>query len=267
MKLIVMVLTLISLNAWSQDPTAYLNNFDSKVYSLKSRGVKDFVVDLESTKLTKQMNEAMIFGKVEEVIFRLFWTANPERLAIEVMGLPEGFREIKEELKLSILSVVEHLVPPGTIQKFAGYKFSAGNNTKEFLAEDSTGIAMVPGYLLKFDNQDRMIEIQGRKNFGTLNSIPKYDKEKFADNKWVLKSLTTTNSENGHTMISRKEFDYGLADGIGVLKRIKITTEQKLESGSAKPLILEEEIEFKNYKINSGEGLKYFLSEGTKAGQ
>jgi hypothetical protein len=267
MKFIAMVLTLISLSAWSQDPATYLNSFDSKVYSLKSRGVKDFVVDLESTKLTKQMNEIIIFGKVEEVIFRLFWTANPERLAIEVMGLPEGFREIKEELKLSILSVVEHLVPPGTVQKFAGYKFRAGSNAKEFLAEDSTGIAVVPGYLVKFDNQDRMIEVQGLKNFGTLITIPKYEKEKFADNKWVLKSLTTTNSENGHTMISRKEFDYGSSDGIGVLKQIKITTEQKLENAPAKPLILVEEIEFKNYKINSGDGLKYFLSEGSKVGQ
>ena len=43
----------------------------------------------------------MIFGKVNEVIFRTYWTANPERVAIEVIGLPEGFKEIKEELKLT----------------------------------------------------------------------------------------------------------------------------------------------------------------------
>jgi predicted HAD superfamily phosphohydrolase YqeG len=59
------VLFLFSLGAIAQEPSTYLKIFDSKVYSLKTKGVKDFVVDLENTRLTKQINDQQSFGKIE----------------------------------------------------------------------------------------------------------------------------------------------------------------------------------------------------------
>lgn len=265
MRILFLVCALFSINAWSQDPTVYLNAFDAKVYSLKTKGVKDFVVDIESSKLTKQLNDQLIFGKVNEVIFRTYWTANPERIAIEVMGLPDGFNEIKEELKLSLMSVMDNLLPLTTVQRFAGYKFHSGATPKEFVAQDTTGIAIVQSYVLRFDNQDRLIGVSGKKPIGTLTITPNYEKESFADGKWVLKSMATQSSENGQTLIIRKELDYGSSQGIGVLSEVKMVTEQRSEVPGAKPLISEEELEFKNYKINSGEALKYFLGESPKA--
>jgi hypothetical protein len=264
MRALFLIMAVFSLNAWSQDPVAYLNNFDAKVYSLKTKGVKEFVVDIESSKLTKQMDEMMTFGKVKEVIFRTYWTANPERIAIEVIGLPDGFREIKEELKLSIFSVIDNLIPLTSVQRFAGYKFHAGGSPKEILAQDSTGIANVQSFVLRFDAQDRLTEVVGNKAVGTLVTTPVYEKEGFAAGKWVMKSTSTTSSENGQTLTVKKELKYGTSQGIGVLSEVEITTEQKLESSTAKPLITEETVEFKNYKINAGEALKYFLGDSSK---
>lgn len=261
MRILFLMLGMLSFNVWSQDPTVYLNNFDAKVYSLKTKGVKEFVVDIESSKLTKQMNDQMIFGKVKEVIFRTYWTANPERIAIEVIGLPDGFREIKEELKLSIFSVIENLLPLTTVQRFAGYKFHSGASPKEFVAQDATGIANVQSFIVRFDNQDRMIEVVGKKAIGTLVTTPKYEKDGFAAGKWVLKSMSTNSSENGQTLIVKKDLSYGTSQGIGVLSRVTVTTEQRDETPGAKALILEESVDFKNYQINAGEALKYFLGE------
>ncbi len=263
MRILFLALALFSVQAWSQDPVAYLNNFDAKVYSLKTKGIKDFVVDIESSKLTKQMNDQMIFGKVDEVIFRTYWTANPERIAIEVLGLPEGFREIKEELKVAILNQMDNLLPLTTVQRFAGYKFHTGASPKEIVAQDSTGIASIQSYVIKFDAQDKMLEVLGKKVVGTLSITPKYEKDSFADGKWVLKSMTTNSSENGQSVIVKKELDYSKSQGIGVLSEVTVTTEQTFP-GAPKPLITEESLEFKNYKINAGEALKYFLGEGSK---
>jgi hypothetical protein len=260
-KLLFLILGLVSFNAWSIDPIMYLNNFDSKIYSLKSKGVKEFVVDIESSKLTKQMNDQMIFGVVKQVTFRTYWTANPERIAIEVLGLPEGFREIKEELKLSIFSVIEFLLPITTIQRFAGYKFHPGATPKEIVAQDATGIANIQSFVLKFDDQDRMIEVVGKKTIGSLVTTPKYEKDAFASGKWVLKSTSTTSSENGQSLIVKKELNYGSSEGIGVLTRVEINTEQVGEGLNGKSLNSEDSIDFKNYKINNGEALKYFLSD------
>lgn len=253
-------------SAFAQDPSAYLKNFDAKVYSLKTKGVKDFVVDIESSKLTKQMNDLQIFGKVEEVIFRTYWTAEPERLAIEIIGLPDGFREVKEDLKASMLGMIDNLLPQTFAQRFAGYKFVQGSKPKEISAQDSTGLAVVPSYILKFDEQDKMVQVTGQKPIGTLVIKPVYEKESFADGKWVLTEQTTTSSENGATVTITKELDYGKSQGIGVLTEVEVTTEQKLPMPDAKPTTLRETVEFKNYKINEGAALKYFLGEA-KASQ
>jgi hypothetical protein len=266
MKMLFIIFAIFSLQSWAQDPISYFNNFDAKIYSLKNKGVKDFVVDIESSKLTKQINDQMIFGKVNEVIFRTYWTANPERVAIEVIGLPEGFKEIKEELKLSIFSILDNLIPIPIAQRFTGYKFHSGAGPKEFIGDDSSGIAAVQSYIIRFDNQDKMLEIEGKKPVGTLKMTPKYERDAFADGKWVLKSLVTSSFENGQTVIIRKDLSYGTSQGIGVLGKVKVTTEQKSTEANSKPLILEESVEFSNYKINNGDALKYFLGESSKNG-
>jgi hypothetical protein len=264
MKALICFLFVIT-SAFAQDPNAYLKNFDAKIYSLKTKGVNNFIVDIESSKLTKQMNDQQMFGKVDELYFRVYWTANPERMAIEVNGLPDGFKEIKEDLKLSILGMMDNLLPQTTAQRFAGYKFVQGTKPKEIVAQDTSGIAPVPSFTLKFDDQDKLTEVTGNKPIGTLVVRPVYVKESFADGKLVLTEQTTVTQENGQSLTVRKELDYGKSQGIGVLTEVTVTTEQKADGSNAKPTSVRETLEFKNYKINDGEALKYFLGEAKEA--
>ncbi len=252
---------MLATSAFAQDPTAYLKGFDSKIYSLKSKGVKDFTVDIESSKLTKQLNDQQTFGKVEELIFRVYWTATPERLAIEVNGLPEGFTEVKDQLKGSVLGMIENLIPPTIEQKFTGYKFSIGKNQKEIIAKDSSGIAPIPSYVLKFDQHDVLNEVEGKKPVGSFSVKTIYEKESFAEGKVVLKEQIMTTSENGQTLVAKKELSYGKSEGVPVLTEIEVTTEQKMDDSSIKPILSNETFDFKNYKINEGHALKYFLGE------
>lgn len=256
----------VMASAFAQDPSAYLKNFDAKIYSLKSKGVKEFVVDIESSKLTKQMNDQQMFGKVEELIFRTYWTAEPERLAIEIIGLPDGFKEVKDELKVSMLQVMDNLLPQTSAQRFAGYKFTQ-SRPKEILAQDTSGIAPIPSFTLTFDAQDRLVEVTGNKPIGALVIKPVYEKQSFSEGKWVLMSQTTTSSESGQTMSIVKELDYGKHQGISVLSEVTVTTEHKGSGKNAKAMKSSETVEFKNYKINEGAALKYFLAEGKAAPQ
>lgn len=255
------LLLITSLTAFSQDPGVYLKNFDQKIYSLKNKGVQDFVVDIESSRLTKQMNEQQLFGKVEELIFRVYWTANPERLSIEVIGLPDGFKEVKEELKAGIAPLLENLIPPTSAQKFAGYKFSQGKMQREILAQDTSGIAPIPSFSIKFDEQDKIVQITGNKPVGSLKITPVYEKEPFSDGKWVLTSQKTESMENGQTMTIQKYLTYGKSQGVSVVTEVNATTQYQSSSSEAKPVKFNESVEFKNYKINEGVALKYFLGE------
>lgn len=256
---------LIAINsAFAQNAQDFFKIADAKIYSLKSKGVKDFVVDVESSQLTKQMNEQQTFGKIEELTFRIYWTANPERLAMEVHGLPDGFKEVKEELKASLMSMMDILIPQSTVDRFKGYNFTKGQKPNEYIATDSTGIAAIPKYILSYDDQSRLLEIKGEKAIGTFSVKPTYMKESFSDGRWVLKEQTTTNSENGQTLVINKVLKYDQHQGMGVLGQVDVITEQHSINSKAKPVKLTETLKFKNYKTDNGEALKYFLGEGAK---
>lgn len=265
MKLVLISLLIVFSNVvLAQDPAEYFSLFDNKVYSLKTKGVKDFVVDLSSSKLTQQMNDQKTFGTVKKLVFRVYWTANPERLDIEVLGLPDGFREAKEELKANLLPVLDNIVPMTLVQRFNGYKFAA-TKPREFTATDSTGLAPVPSYLLRFDEQDKLVEIRANRTVGMSTMELSYEKKAFSDGKWVLLSTTNVSSENNQTITSTRKVDHGSSQGFGVVTAVTMTTEQKWSKPELKPVIQSDVIKFDNYKINGGEGFKHFQSENPKA--
>lgn len=257
------ILSIIFFSSLSiaQDPATTLKIFDSKIYSLKNKGVKDLSFDISSTKLTQEMNTQGTFGTVKNLFFRVFWTLNPERLDIEVVGLPDGFKEVKEELKLSVLGLLENVLPPPTDKKFASYKFtSIGRN--QFQATDTTGVADIPTFIFKFDDQVKLLEITGQKPVGSVKVTPSYEKEPYSEGRWVLKRHATLVQENGQDVTTTKLFSYGSHEGMTVLKAVNITTEQKFTNRSTvKPVTVSELIEFKNYRINNGDAMRHFIKD------
>ena len=261
MKVLWVLLSLLTVSAFAQDPSAYLKIADSKVHSLKTKGVKDFSVDISSDVLTKQVNDQAIFGKVKSLTFRVYWTLSPERMAVEVMGLPEGFKEIKDDLKLNILPFIEDILPMDFEQKFKGYKFSVGSKPKEFVAQDTTGIAQIPSYVLKFDAQDKLTEIVANKFVGTMSIKPTYASE---DGKWMLKQSVSQSAENGQSLQATRTLTYGKVQGLSVVTKVQSEVVQKWDRPNTKPFTSNETISFENYRINSGEAMKFFLGENSK---
>jgi hypothetical protein len=258
MKIFITFLLLVtSTLAFAQDPETYFNLFDNRVYSLKTKGIKDFSVDVVSSKLTQEINSAGTFGKVKELHFRVYWTVSPERLDIEVMGMPEGFKEFKEELKIKILNLMDNILPLPLAKKFAGYKASS-SGPKQYLFQDTTGINDVPSYTVKFDDQDKLIDINGNKPIGTLKITPTYEKDSFTDGKWALKKQVTSLIEGGQEIMTIKTVQYGKEQGFAVVKSVSMTTEQKFSNPKLKPASQNETIEFKNYKLNANEATNYF---------
>lgn len=262
MKILVLFLALfLSLSSMAADIGEYLKFFDSKVYSLKSKGVKDFTVEVSSSKLTKQLNDLKSFGEIKNLKFKIYWTANPERLDIEVLGLPDGFLQLKDELKASILPLLDNLLPMTLAQRFPGYKFTSGKEKSTILATDTTGLAPIPSYTLEFDTQDRLIKIVGNRPLGTQEIDFIFEKKAFTDGKWALISVSTEATDSGQKVTVTRKLNYGSTQGIGTLSSVDITTEQELKREGAKPVSQSDQIEFSNYQINSGAAFKHFLSE------
>lgn len=247
----------ISTLGFAQDSATYFSLYERKVYTLKNKGVRDFVVDVTSSRLTDQVNEQKIFGTIKKLIFRVHWTLSPERLAVDVIGLPEGFFEAKAELKAAFVPVLDSLLPMGVAQRFPGYKIAAGKSPKEFIATDPTGVAPIPSYTIKFDEQDRLSEIIGNKPVGTWDMNYTYDKKAFAEGRWVVSQVVVNTTENGVNVKTTRKLSYGDAQGMGVLSEVALTVEQTGDKGFRN----QDTIEFENYRINTGEGMRYFLGD------
>ncbi len=256
---VALIFLFLTSTSFAQNPESYLKIFDARIYSLKAKGVKDFVVDIESSQLSKQMKEEKLFGKTEELIFRTYWTAEPERLGIEVIGLPEGFRELKDGLKAQISPLLDNLLPLPTDKRLLGYKLTLVK-PREILATDTTGLAPVPSFVLKFDEQDKLFEVTGLRPVGTLVSMPIYQRPAFADGKLTLAEQTTVTTDGGSTLKVKKELTYGKVDGIAVLEEVEVATEQ-LRDPKSSMVKTTDTVTFKNYKINTGAALQYFLGE------
>lgn len=261
MKIIALLLGLLSFHVAAADLGEYLKFFDTKVYSLKSKGVKDFTVEVSSSKLTEQLNELKSFGQVKNLRFKLYWTANPERFDIEVLGLPDGFLQLKDELRASLLPLLDNLLPMTLAQRFPGYKFATGKEKATITATDTSGLAPIPSYTLQFDAQDRLIKIVGNRPLGSQEIDFNFEKKAFTDGKWALQSVVTETSEAGVTVKSTRKLSYGSTQGIGTLSSVEMTTEQTLKRDGPKPPVQTDQVEFKNYQINTGEAFKHFLSE------
>lgn len=261
MKILALFLALVTYPTFAADIGEYLKFFDTKVYSLKTKGVKDFTVEISSSKLTKQLNDLKSFGEIKNLKFKVYWTANPERLDIEVIGLPDGFLQLKDELKASILPVLDNLLPMTLTQRFPGYKFTSGKEKSTILATDTSGLAPIPSYTLHFDTQDRLIKIVGNRPLGTQEIDFIFEKKAFTDGKWALISAVTEVTDSGQKIKVTRNLNYGSTQGIGTLSSVDMLTEQELKQDGAKTASQSDQIEMSNYQINTGAAFKHFLSD------
>ncbi len=259
MKFLFLILV-FSTGLIANDAQSIFKKFESKSYSIKMKGVKDLVFDLESELLTRQINEQQVFGKIDQLFFRVYWTLNPDRVAVEVIGLPEGFKEMKEELKASISPFIDEIISKPLESKFTGYKFSVKPLTNEVIATDSTGLAPIPSHHLKFDQEDRLIQIVSNKPVGSMVLDFQYEKNRSNDGKWLKNQEIISINENGQEIISSKIFNYTSLSGITFIQEVKLTTEKKSGNKTVEQIKISDKIKFSHFKVNEGLAMKYFLS-------
>lgn len=255
MKLFLSLLLLFSASLWGQSET--LQNFDKKLYTPRLKAVTDLVFDVESDKIREQLNEQKTFGEIKKLIFRLYWTAQPERLAVDIIGMPEGFREVKEGLKASVLPLFEHVVAIPLEKKFADYTLTR-KSTNILEAKAKSNLSSVDSYQLVFDDSSVLTQIITNRAVGEMVTKFVYDKTSFSDGRLVLKSQETLLQEAGQKVSVKREISYHVAGGAGFPQLISVRTHQSNAQGSHEQ---REVFKFSNFTVNKGEALKFFLNE------
>jgi hypothetical protein len=263
--LLIFFLSITCTVCWSQDPVATLKLAESKTYDPRVKGLKDLVVELESPTVTKQLNDQMVFGRISSLVFRIYWTAQPERVAIEIEGMPEGFREVKEELKASMIGRLEAILPVSWDKKFAGYQPRVDEKKpKVVIFTDSKNLRPIPEFEISFDSEGRFDTILGKKPVGITATTLSYGRFPWAGSVGVVTKSHSTAQEGPQTNEATTTISYQVVSGIGLPSSVTVNGKQTLQRVVGKPLeaSTEETTLYKNYRVNTGEAMRWFLSAG-----
>lgn len=265
-KILLAILIILSGNIFAQDVASLIRSHEEKAYNPKYKALTDLVIDIESPLITAQLNDQMIFGAIKDLYFRVYWTSSPERIAVEIVGLPDGFNEIKYQLKQTILSKFETIIPMSIEKKFINYKFSNDNKDKKVInAKDEKALNEIPEYKLVFGKDGVLETIVGKKPVGTLETNIEWEKSEWSEPRMYTKRTSMTAVDGPQTLKVESEIEWKVFSRIGLPVQVRTRTTQQInipgiESQENKS---EEVINFKNPKVNIGEALKWFLANSS----
>ena len=269
MKLIyVLVFLLLSFFCYAEDPKSQeiIKKFDVGYYHPQDKGLKELVVRVDVQNITKQLNEQLIFGKLKEVYFKIYWTY-PANVDVEVIGLPEGFQEIKQEFKAMIAARLDLIVPELLEKKFEGYELKSlvSKDSTDIIATDTTQTKMIHEFVAKFDKDGNLNALVGRKPMATEESKLSYGKHPWSQNKWVVNSINVKMQDAAQTTIIDTQIEYTSIEGYGFPKVIKSKTKQSILNGNKKPIerSFDSEMSFSDFKVNSGEAQTWLKKVGS----
>jgi hypothetical protein len=136
----------------------------------------------------------------------------------------------------------------------------------ELSAKDKTNLNPIPEYIFKLGNEGQLQELVGLKPVG-LYTI-KFENLKFpwSDQKWVTKRTEVVSEDGPQITKTFTSINFTVLNGIGLPNLVSSKTIQTVKMDpKSKPIerSFEEEIEFKKYKVNTGEAVKWFISHGT----
>lgn len=260
------VLIIMSSSVCAQDALSVLTLSEEKTYTPRAKSLRDIVVDIVSPQLTERLNDQKIFGKINEAIFRVYWTAEPERIAIEVVGLPDGFNEIKDELKISMISHFEAVLPVSLSKKFKPYSIKKDSrNPRIVIAVDPTHQLYVPEFEMFFASTGVLEKLVAKKPVGQITTSYSYEKESWSEPRYALVGTKTESVEGPQTIESSTEISYLVTSGMGLPSVLKTVTKQSIKAMEVGASPIErtsaESIFYKDYKVNSGVATKWFLAQ------
>ncbi len=269
-KLLIIFIILFSVNIFSEVQNSELEEFEIRSYSPQSSGLKDLVFELRVDGLKEILEKSLVIGKLSDLYFKVYWQY-PSEFRVEVMGLPKGFKEVKDDLKQLVMGKLEFVIPGKISDKLKAYKIKVEPITdgKLLKAIDETYTLAVPEIDLTFDKQGRLKIMETKMSQGALVSEFQYSPKSWSNNKLTLDRVSSSSSANGSKLSVINEIEYASVAGFGLPLNLKVINiveyMQAPKDQKEKPKLEKKEtksyLRFSKYEVNTGKAAR-FINEG-----
>lgn len=247
---IVLVGLLLTTSLWADSTSERLiRKADLLTYSIVKAGVKSLKFKMKVQGLKENLNKRKNFGKIKELYFEVYWTY-PQKLEIKVHGMPKGFKEAKEQLKMAVYSRLPLLFPVKKQEMVNGYKLHYDKSKNTIFAEDPTGKKALQQMKVIITPQGQIEQIGGMGLSGNQVTSYKGKIESWSKDKFVYDNVNISIKARAHKTEIDHKIKYIVIRGIGVPQSIVSRTKLINDKDGSEKLVSSIETAFYDYIIN-----------------
>lgn len=260
-----------STGVWAQAKNEVIEQYEIRSYDPQKSGLTDLVFEARIDNLTEILNKTQTFGKLVDVYFKIYWLS-PSQYKVEVMGLPKGFQEVRDDLSTLIKGKLEFIIPEKFSDKFKGYTLKAEPvaDGKLIKAIDDSYTLAVPEVDLVFDNNGRLKTLQTKAAASSVKTEFFQTPKAWSNNKLVMDKVVSVNKQGIATNTITNSIEYLTVAGMGFPSKVTIKnlTEATIPAnGKEKEKKVKSEtntsIRFSKYEVNTGKASR-FMTEGLR---
>lgn len=265
------IFTMFNTVAWSQTKIEEIEQYEIRNYDPQKSGLNDLVFEARIEKLVDILNKTGNFGKLTDVYFKIYWLS-PSQYKIEVMGLPKGFQEVRDDLAALIKGKLEFIIPERFSEKFKGYTLKAAPiaDGKLIKAIDDTYTMAVPEVDITFDKTGRLKTVETNVAYSQVRTEFFQTPKSWSNNKLVMDKIVTTTKQGTAVATTTNTVEYATFQGMGFPAKVTVknVTEAVIPAhGKEKEKKVKSEsgsvIRFSNYEVNTGKAQR-FMNEGLR---
>lgn len=258
MKIVVVFLSaILMVSTTNASLPSEVMQTNKKVYDIAEIGVRDLIVDVRIKGLTKTLESTSNLGNLTDVYFRVFWNITRNIKYIKLEGLPEGFLEIKNQLKQLIIPHLNYIKPMPVEKQFSGIPLK-GTKEGVFTGPIDDKKNNLNGTIQVRLNRNGVIEkVVKSLSGGVFQNEIEYNNEK---KRYYVEKFITENTVNNIKTRVVSDISYTRVNGFLLPEKINLKT--KMTQLFGKKLSKEgitSNVIFSDYQINTGRPQKVIL--------
>ncbi len=224
-----------------------LQYYDISTYSVMAKGLRDLSYKVKSKEIVDEINTSHNFGKIEEVIFQVYWI-DSGKIDLDIMGIPRGFIQLKSKLMADFIDPLIYFHRKKAFELSKHVNFEEKKVGSEIILKGSKDFDPT----LKIDSNGRIKYLTQITPRGVIEQYFEEEKKGIYDNKWILvkqKNILTIREKEKIT--KEMVVSYEKVEGLYLPSEIlySVTYKDKTKSYTLK---------FYDYKINSGIAKEFF---------
>ena len=262
---------LLFSQALAQAKIEEIEQYEIRSYDPQKNGLTDLVFEARIEKLTEILNKTQTYGKLIDVYYKIYWMA-PAQYKIEVIGLPKGFQEARDDLAELIKGKLEFVIPEKFSAKFKSYTLKSLPiaDGKLVKAIDDSYTLAIPEMDIIFDTNGKLKTLETKASFAAIKTEFTQSPKTWSNNKLVMDKVVTVAKQPNMISTTTNTLEYTSVAGIGFPVKLNVKSVQEITipaNGKEKEKKVKNEtgsvVKFTMFEVNTGKAQR-FIVEGLR---